>query len=278
MASRLQDVILRGTAASRPVATAVAPGTLYYSTDTAVTERCADDGLSWETYSDGGAVGAPTGASYVTLATNGTLTSERVLTAGTGITLTDGGAGSTITVAASGGSAGLVLLEQHTASSSATLDFTTWYSSTYDLYQIEFLNLVPATANVDLYIRVSTNGGSSYDTSNNYATSVLTWVSNISGNAGNALGSLTGHWMLRGNADATNSASYGFVGTAKLFNPGGSAFKAWRGSFAYNTGSVYAGLETASVYTSASAVNAFRVLMSSGNIASGTIRVYGLAK
>ncbi len=43
--------------------------------------------------------GAPVGASYVCLATNGTLTSERVLTAGTGITLTDAGAGSTVTVA-----------------------------------------------------------------------------------------------------------------------------------------------------------------------------------
>ena len=43
--------------------------------------------------------GAPTGAQYVTLAVNASLTDERVLTAGTGITLTDGGAGSTITAA-----------------------------------------------------------------------------------------------------------------------------------------------------------------------------------
>jgi hypothetical protein len=49
-----------------------------------------------------GSGGAPTTAQYVTLATDGTLTQERVLTAGTGITLTDGGAGGAITVAASG--------------------------------------------------------------------------------------------------------------------------------------------------------------------------------
>jgi hypothetical protein len=42
---------------------------------------------------------APVGASYVTLGTDGTLTSERVLTAGTAISLTDAGAGSTLTVA-----------------------------------------------------------------------------------------------------------------------------------------------------------------------------------
>lgn len=45
-----------------------------------------------------GAAGAPVGASYLTLATDGTLTSERVLTAGTGISFVDGGAGSTLTV------------------------------------------------------------------------------------------------------------------------------------------------------------------------------------
>jgi len=47
----------------------------------------------------GGSMGlAPNDATYVTLSTNATLLNERVLTAGTGIALTDGGAGSTITV------------------------------------------------------------------------------------------------------------------------------------------------------------------------------------
>jgi hypothetical protein len=55
-------------------------------------------GLKWVANTGG----APTGASYVTLATDATLTSERVLTAGTGITITDGGAGSTVTIAATG--------------------------------------------------------------------------------------------------------------------------------------------------------------------------------
>lgn len=52
MASRLQDVIARGLAADRPLATDVAPGTLYYSTDTQVTER--SNGTAWESYSDAG--------------------------------------------------------------------------------------------------------------------------------------------------------------------------------------------------------------------------------
>ena len=54
----------------------------------------------------GGGGGAPVDAQYVTLATDSTLTNERVLTAGSNITITDGGAGSTVTIAASAGAGG----------------------------------------------------------------------------------------------------------------------------------------------------------------------------
>jgi hypothetical protein len=48
----------------------------------------------------GGGGGAPTDAEYVVMALNGTLTNERKLTAGTRITITDGGAGGNVTIAA----------------------------------------------------------------------------------------------------------------------------------------------------------------------------------
>lgn len=60
------------------------------------------NGSGWACASDAGAsAGAPDSAQYLTLATDGTLLNERVLTAGTGISLTDAGAGSTETVALS---------------------------------------------------------------------------------------------------------------------------------------------------------------------------------
>jgi hypothetical protein len=43
-------------------------------------------------------------ASYVTISLNGSLSGERVLTAGTGISITDGGANGNVTIAATGGS------------------------------------------------------------------------------------------------------------------------------------------------------------------------------
>ena len=74
----------------------------------------------------GGGGGAPTTSQYVTLATDATLTNERVLTAGTAITITDAGAGSTVTVGVTAGSIGPTQLAATTvaAGSYTTADIT----------------------------------------------------------------------------------------------------------------------------------------------------------
>lgn len=70
------------------------------------------------------AANAPANASYVTLGTDPTLTVERVLTAGAGVSLADGGGGSTITVTNTGlvGSVLQVLQNQYTANADLTTD------------------------------------------------------------------------------------------------------------------------------------------------------------
>jgi len=55
----------------------------------------------------GGGGGAPTNAQYLTLALNGSLSAERVLTAGSGVEFTDTGANGTLTVSAVSGGASI---------------------------------------------------------------------------------------------------------------------------------------------------------------------------
>lgn len=88
---------------------------------TAATEPLRLQDLS--DFTGGGTIsaGAPLTASYVTLATNSTLTSERVLTAGTGITLTDAGAGSTLTIASTATVAGAALTKTDDTNVTLTL-------------------------------------------------------------------------------------------------------------------------------------------------------------
>lgn len=171
---------------------------------------------------------------------------------------------------------GLVLLEQHTASSSASLDFTSWYSSSYDEYLIELIAVIPATDNVSLSMRMSTDGGSNYDSGNNYQYSFFYFSSVASGVGGSAA---TSSFLIAGTG-VDNSANYGVNGSFRLFSPGStSVYKALNGgaSFMGNDTNRYR-LESSLWYLSTTAVNAFRFLMSSGNIASGTIRVYGVSK
>lgn len=54
----------------------------------------------------GGGGGAPTDASYVTLSASANLSAERVLTAGAGIAIQDGGAGAALTISSTGGGGG----------------------------------------------------------------------------------------------------------------------------------------------------------------------------
>ena len=53
----------------------------------------------WDGFLTGGSSGAPSDAEYVVMSLNGTLPNERKLTAGTGISITDGGANGNVTIA-----------------------------------------------------------------------------------------------------------------------------------------------------------------------------------
>jgi len=183
--------------------------------------------------------------------------------------------GQTDQTAAGGGSGALVLLEQYTASASAQLDFTTFISSTYDDYLLELVNVLPATDAVDLRIRVGTGGGPTYDTGANYAWTHLygyNATSGVEGAAGAAFISIRG---------SVSNTVHGLSGSVRLYNPGATALNK---VLTYQT-MAYVGAVTAFVmdtgggaYKSNTAVTALRFYFSAGNITSGTIRAYGIAK
>jgi len=79
-----------------PLVIDIASGTGYYMDGAGAVQTLA-----------GGGGGAPTNAEYLVLALSGSLSAERVLTAGTNITFVDTGANGTLTINASGGGSGL---------------------------------------------------------------------------------------------------------------------------------------------------------------------------
>lgn len=178
---------------------------------------------------------------------------------------------------ASAASGGLVLLEQHTASTSSELDFTTAITSTYDEYLIELVSMVPATNASQLGLQLSTNGGSSYDGSLIYDHAELSAWINSTGGGGTASAS---YLPMCGTTSSTASNG-GASGSVRLFSPGSSsAYKSFVGTTMWwDTGSTSATVRMLSgIYRSTTATNAFRVFFTSSNITSGTVRVYGVSK
>lgn len=174
---------------------------------------------------------------------------------------------------------GKVLLEQHTASTSASLNFTTGITSTYDEYEVELIQIVPATNSVNILLRVSTNGGSSYDSGSNYS-----WAGFRSSAIGSASAGSSGTTSIGLDASGTQSNSSttgGLNGSFRIFNPlGGSMYTRFTGNIGINdgTGNPDVTIILSGSYKSTTAVNAFQILASSGNLTSGTIRLYGIKK
>jgi hypothetical protein len=228
-------------------------------------------------------------------ATNGTPNATQGalnLLAGSNVALTN--VGSTVTIAASGGGGGggsgaLVLLEEHTASASAEMDFTTRnavgqsgasFQSDFDVYVLEFVNVTPATNNTDFWLRCSTNGGSSYDsTSGHYAWAMWRLVSSggsgATGSQGDTQIGMSGNLATMSNTTSDG----GFVGTLKIYNPLSTTVnKKMTGVFNYkaNSGFIDVVLNFSGTYVSTTATNAVQFRMTSGNL-SGTVRLYGVA-
>lgn len=177
-------------------------------------------------------------------------------------------------IASLAGTGALILLSAQTASTSAAIDFTSLITSTYDDYVIIFDGVIPVTGGASLYFRTSSNNGSSYDAgANNYA-----WGQ--SGTLGSGAGATEIDLGIGG--APSNNAAVGIAGTLRIYNLNSTTVykrAAWDISYGSNTGSgnfvSYAG---AGARISTAAVNAVRFLMQSGNISTGTFKLYGVKK
>lgn len=177
------------------------------------------------------------------------------------------------------GGGALVLLEAHTAAGATELDFTSWYSTTYDDYVIEFINIVPAGTLGSFVVQVSSNGGSTYDTASHYSYSH--WVFSTAGGAVSGAPANTSMILFPSLARTMSSAvNQSMSGTIKFFNPASSTiYTPFMGQLlgpdSANTTANAQLVITCGYYFGLAAWNAFKVAVSTGTF-SGTVRVYGI--
>ena len=174
----------------------------------------------------------------------------------------------------------MTLLQTQTASSSASISFTSNIDSTYPIYVFKFINIHPATNNTHLMVNFR-DGGSSYDATK--TTTVLyayhdesdSEASVIYSTGSDLAQSTSGQRLTGGGGNGTDESA---SGTLHLFDPSNTTFvKHFIGrSITYNHSNYVNDWYSAGYCNVTAAIDAVQFSMSSGNIDSGTIKLYGI--
>ena len=185
----------------------------------------------------------------------------------------------TLPASVSGGA--LNLLSTQTASSSATIDFTSGIDSTYKEYIFKFYDIHPETNNVTFGFQANTSGGSGYN-----ETITSTFFSAYHNESGSATAlqydssndQAQGTSFQKLNSGIGNDNDQCKVGNLHIFNPSSTTFVKHFISVSNNyVHSDYSQNDfVAGYFNTTSAIDEIQFKMSSGNIDSGTIKLYGV--
>ena len=186
----------------------------------------------------------------------------------------DSVSGEWINEAPSGGG-DMVLISTATASNNATIEFT-GIDNTYSTYLIVGTNIVPATNAVRLLSRTSSNNGSSYDNGlSNYQYRCYSDASGTPSGTGSGQEIDLSH---ASDGGLSNTAANGSDIRLFLYNPSDTSTKTMIScqSSMYVSSGIPVGSTCTATRDATSAVDAIQLLMSSGNISTGTFKLYGI--
>ena len=178
-------------------------------------------------------------------------------------------------------SGSITFISKSTASSSATVDFTSGIDSTYKEYLFTFKNIHPATDGAFFTFQSDTGTNTNY---NQTITSTHFQARHDEGDSDTSLAYNTGNDQAQGTSFHKLSNTIGndndqsLSGFCHVFNPSSSVFvkhfisniqHSQDANFSFN---VY----TAGYFNTTTAITRFQFKMSSGNIDSGQILLFGL--
>ena len=180
------------------------------------------------------------------------------------------------------GGGSLVLLSTQTASSDSTINFTSGIDSTYKEYIFKCYDIHPATDNVNFLVNFR-DGGSSFD-----ATKTSSAFAAYQNEAGDTTGvgyegsfdlaQSTGNQPLNAGGGVGGDADQNVSGTLHLFDPSSTTFaKHYISNINFSNNSNYTIQSFICGYcNTTTAIDGAQFSMSSGNIESGTIKLYGV--
>ena len=179
----------------------------------------------------------------------------------------------------------LVLISETTASNSSAVNFTSGLDSTYKEYQFHFTDIHPASGNSAFMFNLSADGGSNYNVTK---TTSAFWAAHNEAGSDSNLYYRTSEDLAQSTADQKLSVEVtfpasvdddnSFSGILHLFDPSSTTFVKHFISDGNHYASNYSTRSFVAGYgNTTSAINAITFKMSTGNIATGTIKMYGVS-
>jgi hypothetical protein len=178
-------------------------------------------------------------------------------------------------------SSDFTLLSTVTASNTAVVSFDGFYSATYKDYMLKITNALAATTGQDAYMRIResaadvtasnyrgwASGSERYSGGPNYGNQGISWYD-------------TNYMVASGHSGSQhNNTTYGgYNAIFHIFDPlSASQYKWIHGSYSYynDTGQNVIGGQHRSVVKNTAASSGISFYMGSGNVASGTFKLYG---
>lgn len=169
------------------------------------------------------------------------------------------------------------LISSATASASPSVEFTSGFDTGYTKFAIEIKNVLPATDSAELYLKYSSDAGSTYIATNyGYAGRKMSSGNEGGNDAINQTQAVIGF-------DVSNNASYGgATGWIEILGDIASAstYKSLYSHIKYTSALslAYPVYNYAHIFNKAStvAIDAFKIYFSTGNITSGDFYLYGM--
>ena len=193
---------------------------------------------------------------------------------------------SSVTALGSLPAGGLNLLATNTITSGvSSSDFTSSIDSTYDTYIFKFINIHPATQSAEFQFQVNASGESGF---NETMTTTLFQTFHYEDSSYTSLNYRTSHDQAQGTAyqsisdDITNDNDGSCSGHLYLFSPSSTTFVkhfiSRVNTHGHDTTRFTDTKFCAGYINTTSAIDEISYQMSSGNIDSGVIKMYGLSK
>jgi len=179
----------------------------------------------------------------------------------------------------------MVLIKEQTASSSSTIDFIDGTSdvvldSTYPIYLFKFINIHPATDSVEFSFQVDTGTNTSY---NQQITSTVFRTFHDEADSGTGLAyydqdQANGTSFQDISDDVGNGNDESLAGELWLFNPSSTTYVKHFMAITqdYNANDHSLNWYTAGYINTTTAITRARFKFESGNMDSGTIKLYGI--